>query len=280
VFKPILNNPENTTYEKLCEACSRNSAHVFPKVRVADILRIEGSGISDELFRFALQAHFDFVIADTRHMPLFVVEFDGAYRKQADQTRRDSQKDALCERFQLPILRIDSEYVNRKYRSLDLLSWFVEAWFGRKWFDDAQARGEISPDEVFNPSMLLTIPGLEEEFPLWLSAEPKARIRKLWEQGKCMDLAPTLSIGYDCEGMCRGLGYMRIDQDRGVLTVTAMRSQRFPIAAYEILREVLPFQVHRLLIDVQNGDEQPRSVQEIKAAIAGFSKYVGRATEP
>jgi hypothetical protein len=121
MFKRLLNAPENMTNKRLREACSRNGAEVFAKVRLADVLRIENSGISDELYRFALQSHFDFVIADGDHLPLFAIEFDGARHNLGIQVSRDSKKETLCERFRLPVLRINAEYLNRKYRGLDLL---------------------------------------------------------------------------------------------------------------------------------------------------------------
>jgi hypothetical protein len=74
MFKRLLTVPEEKTYGRLGEACSRNGARLFPKIRLADVLPIDNSGLSDELFAFALRSHFDFVIADDNQMPLFSVE--------------------------------------------------------------------------------------------------------------------------------------------------------------------------------------------------------------
>lgn len=276
VFKRILTSPEQMTYERLREACSRNSAQIFAKVRLADVLPIENSGISGDLYRFALQSHFDFVIANERHLPLFAVEFDGLSHRDAAQVNRDSKKDLLCERFQLPVLRINAEYLNRRYGELDLLTWFVEVWFLSRDFDEAQARGEVPPDEPFDPCMFMVIPGLKGRFPLWLSAGPEIKVDKLHKLGKCKDPRTNVYVGYDHQRICRALGFVRIDEQVGVLTFTAMRSQLFPVLESEALREVMPFLVHQLLVDVLNGEDKPQPLSDIRRAIAGFAKYVTR----
>ena len=95
VVKKILNLHEEATNLRLKEVCVTYGAHAYPKVRVADVLNIEGSGISDEYFRFALQAHFDFIVCDTEQIPQFAVEFDGPSHKDDAQRRRDEIKDTL-----------------------------------------------------------------------------------------------------------------------------------------------------------------------------------------
>jgi hypothetical protein len=274
MFKRLLNSPEHMTYERLREACSRNGAEVFAKVRLADILPIENSGISDELFRFALQSHFDFVVADADHLPLFAIEFDGTTHGHTIQMCRDSKKDTLCDHFELPVLRINAEYLNRKYRSLDLLSWFVEVWFLSRGFQEAQAAGDVPPDEVFDPRMFLRVPGLKGEFPLWLSALPGAQIQKLCEAGECRDFAPSEIIGRDDEGVYRALGYIRISEDEGVFVSTGMRSQRFPVRGIDALQEVVPFLVYERLTDALRGDDPAVPWDRVRAAVAGFRKYV------
>jgi hypothetical protein len=82
MFKRLLTVPEERTYDRLGEVCSRNGARLFPKARLADVLPIDHSGLSNQLFAFALRSHFDFVIADYNHMPLFSVEFDGQSHRE------------------------------------------------------------------------------------------------------------------------------------------------------------------------------------------------------
>jgi hypothetical protein len=88
-MKRILNRPEETTHERLRAVCVGWNARVYAKLRVADVLPVEGSGISDVEFAFALRSHFDFVVTDNDHTPLFAVEFDGpVHEEDAAQRRR------------------------------------------------------------------------------------------------------------------------------------------------------------------------------------------------
>lgn len=62
MFKEIFNLYEKVSYERIDSICSKVNAIVFPKVRLADIINISGSGISHEEYRFALKSHFDFIV--------------------------------------------------------------------------------------------------------------------------------------------------------------------------------------------------------------------------
>lgn len=50
---------------------------------MADVLQIEGSGVSNEEYGYALKAHFDFVVADLDSTAEFLVEF----RRSSTQDR-------------------------------------------------------------------------------------------------------------------------------------------------------------------------------------------------
>ena len=82
---------------------------------------------------------------------VFSVEFDSRFHREKVQEKRDDTKNWLCRRFGLPLLRINSNYLLRKYRNMDLLSWFVEIWFLEKGFYEAQEKGLVANDESFDP---------------------------------------------------------------------------------------------------------------------------------
>lgn len=109
MFKKIFNIHEEATNLRLDEVCANYGAKAYPKVRVADVLPIENSGISSVEYSYALKAHFDFVVCDKDHMPQFSVEFDGPYHKKEPQKEKDQLKNKLCERFHFPLLRADSK---------------------------------------------------------------------------------------------------------------------------------------------------------------------------
>ncbi len=116
--KKIFNPSEEITHIKLKIICEEYGTSVYPKVRIADILPIDNSGISSEDYGFALKSHFDFVVADSNHTPVFVVEFDGPTHTLPSQKKRDDRKDKLCDRFEFPILRINAKYLKKNTETM------------------------------------------------------------------------------------------------------------------------------------------------------------------
>ena len=117
---------------------------VFTKVRIADALSINRSGLPDPLWRYALQAHFDLLLADTTSsIPHFPVEFDGpSHTTDPDTMRRDAMKNMICEQLCLPLLRVDAGYL-RTVGRFTLIGWLVELWFVYEEFSAMQDRGDI-----------------------------------------------------------------------------------------------------------------------------------------
>jgi hypothetical protein len=148
--RPILNRSENATESALWGAAEKNGARVFTKVRIADALSINQSGLPDQLWRYALQGHFDFLLADTTtSIPHFAVEFDGpSHAQNPDTIRRDEMKNLICERLGLPLLRVDAGYL-RTVGRFTLVGWLAELWFLNEEFYAMQERGEIPYDEPF-----------------------------------------------------------------------------------------------------------------------------------
>ena len=147
----LLNKYEEVTYDALQRACAGDGAHVFPKVRVADVLRLENQTILPAHLSYALRAHFDFLVTDKDYQPLFCVEFDGPLHKTGEKQReRDRLKNEICDHFRHSLLRINSRYLTKNYRGLDLLTDFVDAWFLERAFNEAQSKGQIAYDEPFD----------------------------------------------------------------------------------------------------------------------------------
>jgi hypothetical protein len=243
-LKKILNLHEEITHKRLREVCSSHGVSVYPKLRLAEVFPIENSGLPNDLYRYALQSHFDFIIADESQMPIFAVEFDGPRHKSQQQKTRDKKKDTLCEHFEFPLLRINARHLGKKYRNFDLLTWFVELWFLRKAFFEAQDAGSIPPDEIFDPAFFYSLPGRSERFPMWLSVDLRAKIKRLAEEDRCLHWIPSEYIGVDDNGNYHGLAWLRINENSVVVAETAMRSQQFPVIESEILSEILIFQLH------------------------------------
>jgi hypothetical protein len=130
--KPLLvNEGEAEARQILEDVTARNDARVWQKVRVADVLEIGSSGLRDEEYRYAMQAHFDFVVTSgERDIALFAVEFDEAHHDyDPDTIVRDAMKDSICKRFNFPLLRIDADFLRRGSGHGGLLDWLTELWF-------------------------------------------------------------------------------------------------------------------------------------------------------
>jgi hypothetical protein len=69
VLKKVLNLHEEAVSQRLRAICDEHGASVYVKVRVADVLPIENSGISHEEYAYALKSHFDFVGCEQRAQP-------------------------------------------------------------------------------------------------------------------------------------------------------------------------------------------------------------------
>jgi hypothetical protein len=273
-LKRLLNQHEEITHETLASVCTREGASIFSKVRLADILPIEGSGLSDADFEFALKSHLDFTVADKNLQPLFAVEYDGRTHQNEKQQQRDARKNRLCEQFGLPLLRINSKYLRKTYRGMDLLSWFVETWFAAQAFAEAQEHGYIPFDEPFMGSSFITIPGRKERHPLWLSVDSRIQIRRLSMTGKCSDPIPSHIVGADEEDNCHAIGWCRVTPDTVVWVKTAMRAQLFPVSTSEALSEIVIHDLYRKLVAVIEAQDRAVPLSQFKPVLAQFkTKY-------
>jgi very-short-patch-repair endonuclease len=116
------------TDEALLRVCDRWGARLAFKQRIADVLELDASNSSFEEGRFALQAHFDFVVWRSGD-PQFAVEFDEPHhRTDANQRRRDALKDEICWRAGFPVLRAVDHSLKR-LGERPLLEWLIELWF-------------------------------------------------------------------------------------------------------------------------------------------------------
>lgn len=150
--KPLLvSKYEIETDAALREVAERRDVRVCPKVRVADAVKIAGSGLSADEYGYALRAHFDFlVVRDAEGAPEFAVEFDGPkHDTDPDAILRDRHKGTICKKFGLPLLRIDAGFLRRVNNQNTLLGWLIELWYTYNAFNQAQQEGRVPFDEPF-----------------------------------------------------------------------------------------------------------------------------------
>jgi hypothetical protein len=235
---PLLNKYEKVTYEHLKPVCDQNGATVFAKVRLKDVLPIDGSGVSAEDYRFSLQAHFDFIVTDRDTRPLFAVEYDGSSHERPQQIVRDNRKNALCERFGLSLLRINSRYLERKFRELNLLTYFVQVWFMSDSFYDAQNKGIVPNDEVFDPTWIASDGHSKKQFPYWLSAGAQIGLQRLCDARRISDPIPSDYVGVDKTGKYRCLSWIGVMPGQYAIVTTGIRSQQFPVLMSDLISQI------------------------------------------
>ncbi len=213
----LVNLHEQAADKVLRGAVAQCDGRVFPKVRVADVLSIDRSGVSDEEYRYALRAHFDFLVASAEGDPHFAVEFDEPYHRiSAAAKRRDAIKDALCRRFELPLLRVGAQELTR-YDQFTVLGWLAEAWFLHRWYEQEKAAGRIDYYDSFSPIFFYrTLPDGREDHPWDLGWEARRLIAAAWRKGQCgfglehVIQVPPPHEGYNTAYALLGLGSMGV----------------------------------------------------------------------
>lgn len=279
----LVNRAEVTTYSRLQRACSLWDANVSEKPRMADVLPIERSGTRRQLYTFALQAHFDFVVrTGPCHKALFAVEFDGEWhRSDEQQRRRDAKKDSLCEQLEFPLLRIGSAYLHPRNRRMDMLTWLVEVWFMQRAFDDAQEEGTVAWDEGFSPSLVSRSDYPNESHPFWLSADIREKISVLHEKGRVLHCAPAFAVGRDQQQNHYAIAYALLTAERGVIAGAKVRRQNFDVPIEDLLEDLALLELDERLDSALRGGPT-RSWTEMERRCLGFRDrfYVSRAGGP
>jgi hypothetical protein len=173
-LKRIFNRGERAVYSAIQAIAEHHQADVFPKVRVADVLPIENSGISDRHYSYALRAHFDFVVVDAAGIPKLAVEFDGS----GHDTANDTLKNALCDKFELPLVRVTAAHLEAHNFEQNALQFLVYQAFGVEWF----LQNVHDPYETYDPSFFVNAPGLTKDWPFWFSVRWRMRLARLLQQ--------------------------------------------------------------------------------------------------
>jgi hypothetical protein len=146
--KILVNNYETLTNDCLLHATKVHGAFVLPKVRIADALDINYSGLDYQEYSYALKAHFDFIVTEEDYTTAFAVEFDEHYHNvDSSAALKDARKNTICSKLGLPLLRITSEYLHEVGRFPSLIGWIAEIYFLREAFYAAQQEGRIPMDE-------------------------------------------------------------------------------------------------------------------------------------
>jgi very-short-patch-repair endonuclease len=196
----LVNKSEEIVLRELEAIAGDNGLRVFAKPRLSDVIVKGKTRLSAREFDFYTRAHVDFAVADETSKPIMVVEYDGRYHTQSQQVERDKIKDSLCVDAGLRILRINANHVTRLYRGISVLRWIVEVTELQKWFERAQADGQIPYDEPFDPAMIAD-DGRGRKWPYWLSViENQSMLSFLQKLGQDTPKGRTGILGSDESG--------------------------------------------------------------------------------
>jgi len=247
--KKLFNLHEEASYIHLSKNASQFSAKVENKMRIADVLNIKASGLSDEEYRYALQAHYDFVIYDNGNYPLFAVEFDGPFHENdANVIKKDILKNNICEKLIFPLLRINADFLTKKINNLSLLSWVIEVWFFGQEFFKQQEQGFIPKDEPFDYNFVmkpfLKDGSIDVDFPYNLSRNAIIFINNCRKESIISRV--NFKAYEDKLGFTYGIIIASVGDKKGIMSKVRVKSFNFyPPSPSDIVEELV-------IIDIAN----------------------------
>lgn len=239
--KRLLNKSEQRVYDELINNDSISASNVFSKVRIADVVELSKSGIRDELYTYALKAHFDFVVCDKNLIPEFAVEFNGPSHCSPEQKYKDDLKIEICKLSHLPILQINDRYLERTYRGkMTLFSWILDVYYTQIAFDKAQEEGLVPYDEPFDPLFIIS-QGLDgsARWPYQIGLDARLRFQSLQKKKILYDCTTSGILGHDNKGVIRGAEFIRVDEEKCIYTESAMRNYSFPADIMSLMTELM-----------------------------------------
>jgi Protein of unknown function (DUF2726) len=265
--KRISNSSERMTAERLREITQDHACVVFEKLRIADALAIDSSGLTSEEYGYALKAHFDFLVAqDSDTLALFAVEFDGPHHKHDPvASKRDDLKDRICTKLGMPILRIDSDHLAMTVGRFDLLPYLIDMWFMGEAFYAAQKDGLVPYDEDFDPYSIIGLKDGRVRRTFHPSEDAVELFHSLHKRGITRPMIPVILNGHDKHGaydVCMALTYVRggvlysygcISEINFAYTSTSQLAE--DIALISLAKQIGPF---------LEGQREPREYDEIK----------------
>jgi uncharacterized protein DUF2726 len=173
-LKPIFTIGERATYRIAQQVAGAHEVEVHAKFRVADAILIDRSGISNEEYSYALKAHFDALVV-RNNLPILAIEFDG----DGHNPKNDHLKNQLCDRFQLPLVRVRMEHINSKNFEDTAVHFLVYQLFGVDTF--MEEYGD-DPYERYDPTFFVSVVGKDGLSPFYYAARWRNRLIKPFKE--------------------------------------------------------------------------------------------------
>jgi len=153
-----------------------------------------------------------------------------------------------------------------------LLSWFATCWFCSIDHSAQIEAGILDPvdDAIFDPRFVLSYPGSRLQFPLWLSRPIQGYFRKLYFDRHVIDLCVSHLSGRDSAGVHRGLAWIMLNDEKGLVSRSAMRPQQFDVGVREATEEIAIIGLRDTYEDIVDGVKPAISVTEIRRILQEF----------
>jgi len=266
--KILANHYEAAVHTAIKGVIEKNDCTVFPKVRVADALDIDRSGIDNEAYSYALKAHFDFLIADKSSLAKFAVEFDGPSHDTLEVQRKDALKNSICEKLGLPLLRVTADYLEEENESMSLLAWLIDVWFIFEVFLDAQEAGSIPLDEPFGYAFSSFDYFQRHRAMLWAAHR----------DGKLKSPPVTHVHAYD-PASCRFISSHFLELADGTFVLgesSCRRNELYPVDGDELASELAMVDAVKKLIRLQYGNYKPLSREVAKVHYLEYTDHINK----
>ena len=157
MLKKILTQGERAIWSTATQFAKELGVEVFAKMRIADVAEIKNSGISNELYNYALRAHFDvLLVRDNR--AVLAIEFDGL----GHEPHNDTRKNSLCDRFNIPLVRVAPLHIASRNFEDDAVTFLIHQFFCVESF---LSRFGNEPYEPYDPLYFISVPGKERTLP-------------------------------------------------------------------------------------------------------------------
>ena len=198
-LKKIFTVGERATYKIAQQVSQDLNVEALAKIRIADAINIERSGISNAEYTYALKAHFD-VLLTRENLPVLAIEFDGP----GHDKKHDDLKNSLCDRFGLPLVRVGMIHLNSKNFEDSAVHFLIHQLF---CVDDFLEDFADDPYETYDPYMLISIPGKDRQSPFAYADRWRGRLKKRFQEHLHLfadDIRLDYAYGLLQFGVCRG----------------------------------------------------------------------------
>jgi hypothetical protein len=188
-LRPLVNHGESAILDIAREVCKATGTEPFAKIRIADAIRIEGSGIPDTLYKYALSAHFDILVSKNNKAYL-AIEFDGS----GHDARNDERKAAICDFFKVPMIRVKESHLDAKVFEDTAVGFFIWQLFCVDAFLDGYAH---DPYEIYDPLFFASVQGKDRSWPFAYAQRWQGRLKRAFQDAgpRFADLNETYKYG-------------------------------------------------------------------------------------